>query len=123
MIRCVCLGLVLAALLAGVSADPAPRSAENEVTWSDTFKDGEVKGYQLVAGVTRDKRRGVVMGANSILVREVPLGFEAEAEVDVAFPEALGEGRGILLSLRGGHDIAFINTTLRLDKGKAVLVE
>lgn len=120
MIRCVCLGLVLAALLAGASADPAPRSAENEVTWSDTFKDGEAKGYQLVAGVTRDKRRGVVMGANSILVREVPLGFEAE--VDVAFPEALGEGRGILLSLRGGHDIAFINTTLRLDKGKPVLV-
>lgn len=71
MIRCVCLGVLLAALAVAASADPAPKAPKYEVTWSATFKDGELEDYFKRGDITWNKRRGgFVVGPNSLLVRE-----------------------------------------------------
>lgn len=122
MRRCLCLGVLFLALSALANTDPtAPRSAEDDVTWSDTFPDGKVRGYFLAGGYVPDERGGVTMKVNSIIAREIAMGFESEVELDVAFPKRPGAERGILLTLRAGYDIDFTLVALRILNGKPVL--
>jgi|GEM_PF-3279508 len=122
MRRCLCLSVLFLTFSALASTDPtAPRSAEDDVTWSDTFPEGKVRGYFLAGGYLPDERGGIVMKVNSLIARDIALGFESEVELDVAFPKVPGAERGILLTLRAGYDIDFTLVALRILNGKPVL--
>ncbi len=126
MSRCVSLSVLLVALSPTAGADPVPRVAEHEVTWSDTFKDPEMKGYQAEGKIlVNPKRGGLLLSPGCLVAREAVVGFDVEAEVDVAFPEDLGKGRGpargLHLTLRGRFDVNYTAAYLGVVKGQLVL--
>lgn len=121
MKRLVWLSVVFSVFLASISADPtSPRSAENEVTWSDDFKSDSLKNYKLKGTPTWEKGH-VILPSRVELIRQMPMGLDAEAEIDVEFPTIKEIGSFIVF--RRGPALRDVSVAaLGVQKGKLVLV-
>jgi len=120
MKRFVCLGVLFCACLAGISADPtSPRSAENEVTWSDDFTGPNLNNYESI-GALKLTKAGVVLGPEeTFLAREARMGFDAECRMEVRLTK--GKTRGLSITM-GQRWQGTVSTRIQVADGKPSLL-
>src|SRR5262245_13830723 len=98
MTRTVC----LAALLLTFCPRPATAQIGKPVRHADDFREDTLKQYD-VRGDARWEKGAISLGAGAEVIRKLPLGFTAEAEAVVRWPDSagrkvfgvlLGDGKG-----------------------------